>query len=243
MVAGDELVPQFALAGAAHDGAQVERAHLVKGGRRRQRRRFGVRPEDDRPGPVLPPLRRRQGDQAVLVHGQHGDPGHHVLEAAVGLEPADAPAERLRQGMARRRRLGGDQRAQQRHLPDREVAPVIAALDLAGHPGAINSFRRSASIDQGSQGERSSGAIRRCPRTRSATPEPVRDVDAVQCQGADHRIHQRREPGAAPAVGAERQASPYCRPPQQSLGEIVVKRNLGPVDEDAQPLAMVRERA
>ena len=53
----------------------------------------------------------------------------------------------------------------------------------------------------------------------------------MQRQGADHRVHQRREPGAGLAVGAERQAPPYCRPPQQSLGEIVVERNLGPVDE------------
>ena len=98
VMAGDELVPQLARAGAAHDGAQVERAHLVKRCRRRERRRFGVRPEDDGPGPVLPPLRRRQGDQAVLVHGRHGHPRHHVLEPAVGLEPADAPAELLRQG-------------------------------------------------------------------------------------------------------------------------------------------------
>ena len=157
-MAGDELVPQLARAGAAHDRAQVERANLVKGCRRRERRRFGVRPEDDGPGPVLPPLRRRQGDQAVLVHGQHGHPRHHVLEPAVGLEPADAPAELLRQGMAVQRRRAGDQRAQQRHLPRREVAPVIAALDRAGHPGAIDSFRRSASIDQGSHGERSPGA-------------------------------------------------------------------------------------
>ena len=163
-MAGDELVPQLARAGAAHDGAQVERANLVKRCRCRERRRFGVRPEDDGPGPVLPPLRRRQGDQAVLVHGQHGHPRHHVLEPAVGLEPADAPAELLRQGMAVQRRRAGDQRAQQRHLPRREVAPVIAALDRAGHPGAINSFRRSASIDQGSHGERSPACW---PRGRS----------------------------------------------------------------------------
>ena len=119
VVAGDELVPELALAGAAHDGAQVERTDLVEGRRGREQRRFGVRPEDDRPGPVLPSLRRRQGDQAVPVHGQHGDPGHHVLEAAVGLEPADAPAELLRQHMAVQRRRPGDQRAQQRHFPRR----------------------------------------------------------------------------------------------------------------------------
>ena len=34
-------------------------------------------------------------------------------------------------------RLGGDQRAQQRHFFNGEVAPVIAALDRAGHPGAV----------------------------------------------------------------------------------------------------------
>ena len=54
VMAGDELVPQFARAGAAHDGAQVERANLVKGCRRRERRRFGVRPEDDGPGAASP---------------------------------------------------------------------------------------------------------------------------------------------------------------------------------------------
>ena len=38
---------------------------------------------------------------------RHGDPGHHVLEPAVGLDPADAPAELLPQAMAVGRRLGG----------------------------------------------------------------------------------------------------------------------------------------
>ena len=141
VVAGDELVPPLALAGAADDEPQVERAGLVEGSRRRGQRRFGLRPEDDRPGPVLPPLRRRQGDEAVVVHGQHGHPGHHVLEPAVGLEPADAPAELLGQRMAVQRRRAGDQRAQQRHRSHREVASVIAALTLAGHPPAVASPR------------------------------------------------------------------------------------------------------
>ena len=35
-----------------------ERADLVEGGRRREQRRFGVRSEDDRPRPVLPPRDR-----------------------------------------------------------------------------------------------------------------------------------------------------------------------------------------
>ena len=48
------------------------------------------------PGPVLPPLRRGERDPAVPVHGEHGHPGHHVFESAVGLEPADAATELLR---------------------------------------------------------------------------------------------------------------------------------------------------
>ena len=80
VVAGDELVPPLALAVAAHDGPQAERADLIEGGRRRSLRRFGVRSEDDRRGPV---------------HGQHRHPGHHVLEPAVRFDPGDAPAERL----------------------------------------------------------------------------------------------------------------------------------------------------
>ena len=137
VVAGDELVPQLALPGAAHDGPQGERTDLVEGCRRREQRRFGVRSEDDGLGPVLPSLLRRQNDEAVAVHIEYGGPGHHVLEAAVGLEPADAPAERLRQAMAVQRRRAGNQGAQQRHLFGGEVAAVIAALDGAGHPGAV----------------------------------------------------------------------------------------------------------
>ena len=112
-----------------HDGAEVERADLVEGGRGREQRRLGVGSEDDglRRAP-LPP-RRRQLDEAVAVHGQHGDPGHHVLEPAVGLEPADAPAELDRQGPAGEPRGLGDERAQQRHFLGGEVAPVIAALN------------------------------------------------------------------------------------------------------------------
>ena len=159
VVAGDELVPQPALAGVAHDGAHLERADLVEGARRGKQRRLGLRPEGDGSGPVLRPLRRRQGDHPVLVHGEHDDPGHHVLEPAVGLEPADAPTELPGQGGAGRRRVGGDQGAQERHFFNGEVATVIAALDRAGHPGAVNLRRRSSLIDHGSQGDRSCGGF------------------------------------------------------------------------------------
>ena len=98
VVAGDELVPEPAFAGAVHDGAEVERADLVEGGRGREQRRLGVGSEDDGPGPAPLPPGRRQLDEAVAVHGEHGDAGHHVLEPAVGLEPADATAELDRQG-------------------------------------------------------------------------------------------------------------------------------------------------
>ena len=77
------------------------------------------------------PRRRRHDDEAVAaVHGHHGNSGHHVLEPAIRLKPADALAELVRQRGAVLRRGGGDQRAQQRHLPGGEVAPVVAALDL-----------------------------------------------------------------------------------------------------------------
>ena len=91
------------------------------------------------------------------MHGQHGHPGHHVLEPAIGLEPADAPAELLRQGVAVQRRRASDQRAQQRHFLGAEVAAVIAALDPAGHPAAMKVRLRSSFIDHGSHGDRSSG--------------------------------------------------------------------------------------
>ena len=159
VVAGDELVPQPALAGLAHDGSQVERADLVEGGRCGEQRRLGVRSEDNRAGWVPSPLRRWQFDEAVTMHGEHGDPGHHVLETAVGLEPADAPAELSRQGGAGRLGIGGDQGAQQRHLIGGEVAAVVAALNRAGHPGAVNSRLRSSLIDHGSQGDRSCGGF------------------------------------------------------------------------------------
>ena len=161
VVAGDELVPELALPGAAHDGAQVERADLVEGRRGREQRRFGVRPEGRSAGagsavPAAPAGRSGR----PCAWPQHGDPGHHVLEAAVGLEPADAPAELLRQHMAVQRRRPGDQRAQQRHFPGGEVATVITALDRVGHAGAMSSRLRSSLIDHGSHGDRSSGGLR-----------------------------------------------------------------------------------
>ena len=157
VVAGDELVPPLALARVARDGPQAERADLIEGGWRRERRRFGVRSEDHGPARRAWPFRRRQDDQPVLVHGQHGHPGHHVLESTVRLEPADAPAELPGQCMAVGRRRGGDQRAQQLHFCGNEVAPVVAALDVGGHPCAISSRLRSSLIDHGSHGDRSSG--------------------------------------------------------------------------------------
>lgn len=61
------------------------------------------------PGPVLLPLRWRQGDQAVLVHGENGHPSHYVLESAIGLEPADAAAKLFRERTAVQGCRRGDQ--------------------------------------------------------------------------------------------------------------------------------------
>ena len=128
VVAGDELVPEPALAGSAHDDAHIEGADLIEGPGRRDEGLFGAGSEGDRPGPVLAPLRRGERNPAVVVHGEHGHPGHHVLEPAVGFVPADAAAELLRERMAIQGRGTCDQRAQQRHLFRREVASVVAAL-------------------------------------------------------------------------------------------------------------------
>ena len=75
VVAGDELVPELPFPGVTHDGAEVERANLVEGGRRREQRGFGIRPEDDGLGAALPSPRRREHDDAVAMHGEHGDLG------------------------------------------------------------------------------------------------------------------------------------------------------------------------
>ena len=53
VAAGDELVPEPALSGLADDGAHVERADLVEGGRRGEQRRLGLRSEDEGLGPAL----------------------------------------------------------------------------------------------------------------------------------------------------------------------------------------------
>ena len=55
--------------------------------------------------------------------------------------------------------------------------------------------------------------------------------------------HQRREPRAEPAVGAERQAPSAGCPPEQPLGEIVVERHPGTAGERAEPSRLVDERA
>ena len=191
VVAGDELVPELPFPGVAHDGAEVEGANLVEGRRRGEQRRLGVRSEDDGLGPALPAPRRRQGDDAIAVHGEHGHLRHHVLEAAVGLEPADTPAELSGQGGSGRLRIGGDQGAQQRHLVSGEVATVVAALDRAGHSGVMNSRLRSSPIVQGSQGDRSSGGLR--PFSAHAVEpclQPAQDVDAVHREGAHHGVHR-----------------------------------------------------
>ena len=243
VVAGDELVPEPALLGAAGDGSELERADLVKGGGRREERRFGLLSEEDGAGSFPLPLRGWQDDEAVAVHGEHGDTRHHVLEPAVGLEPADAPAELPGQGVAVERGRPGDHPAQQSHFPGGEVAPVVAALDGLAHAGAVISRLRPASIDHGSQGDRSPGGPP--PRAHAASqPASQRPTSRpLSLRVAVTEYMRAVKAGAGLAVGAEREAPPDGRAPQQPLGEVVVERHPGPVEEDAQPLAVVEEGA
>ena len=96
----------------------------------------------------------------------------------------------------------------------REVATVVAALDRAGHRGAVGSRRRVSSIDHGSQGAVSSGGRPPLRARPQPGPEPVQAIDAVQRQDADHGVHHRGEPGAGLGVGAERQSPSDRRPAQ-----------------------------
>ena len=65
VVAGDELVPQPALAGAVYDGADLQRTDLVEGRRNREQGRLGVGSEDDGLWPAPLPSGWRQLDEAI----------------------------------------------------------------------------------------------------------------------------------------------------------------------------------
>ena len=107
------------------------------------------------------------------MHGQHGDPGHHVLEAAVGLEPADAPAELLRQHLAVQRRRPGDQRAQQRHFPGGEVAAVARTFhQRAIAEGRFYEERVAASLSDLVFGQVFPGLARAISAAESDVPLP-----------------------------------------------------------------------
>ena len=92
--------------------------------------RFGVRPEDDRPGPVLPSLREAVPGMASMA-----------TLAIMSLRPPSG----LNQPMRRQNSFdsiwrfngGGHAISEQRHFPGGEVAAVI--IDRAGHAGAMSS--------------------------------------------------------------------------------------------------------
>ena len=242
MIAGDELVPQLALAAVADGRPQIERGERRRGMSAADAPAARCRVRTPWPARRARPLRRRQLDQPVLVHGQHGHPGHHVLEAAVGFEPADAPAELPGQRMAVGRRVGGDQRAQQRHFLRREVAPVIPALGAARHPGAIRASLRSSLIDQGSHAERSSGgrppfsaqASSHAPSQRRTSTRLVFSVATTEYISAVNR---------APVLLSEPNESrlPMTGAPERPFRGVIVHGNQRPVDEDTQSAAVVEQ--
>ena len=196
-------------------------------------------------GRCLPPLRRRQDDHPVAVHGEHGDAGHHVLEAAIGLAPADALAELSRQGSAGGLRIGGDQGAQQRHFLGAEVAPVVSALDRAGHPGDCE--LRACAPRSSSRAARATGrpaawrpfsahAVSHASSHRRTSMPFTESVPTTE-----YMIAVNRAPSSL--SDPKRQPPSYCGRTQGSLGFVVVQGHLRLVDEDAQPLAMVEKGA
>ena len=104
MAAGDEPVPEHAVPGPAHHGADLQRLQVVETGLSREQRRFGLRPEYDRSGsgrlppgwrqfdcpvrlPPLPGIRYLASGDPVHMNGSPDDisrsplsvgaPGHH----------------------------------------------------------------------------------------------------------------------------------------------------------------------
>ena len=129
------------------------------------------------------------------MHGQHGDPRHHVLEPAVGLEPADAPAELSSTVICagQRLRIDSDQRAQQRYFPGGEVAAVIAALDPR-RSCCRHEVRacapRSSTMAATATGRPAAGRSFFAHASSHAV-QPAQDVYAVQGERADDRVHHR----------------------------------------------------
>ena len=79
----------------------------------------------------------------------HRNPGHHVHDSPVGLEPANSPLEVPRQGMAIKLWVGSDEGAQKPALHCSEVAPALPALYVDRHPGAIRARLGPSLIDHG----------------------------------------------------------------------------------------------
>ena len=71
VIVSDELVPPLALSSLADDGLKAERADVIEDRKRGNERRFRILNEGDRAGSLPIPLRRRQCNQDVAVHGQH----------------------------------------------------------------------------------------------------------------------------------------------------------------------------
>jgi len=89
-------------------------------------------------------------------------------------------------------------------------------------------------------GGRASAVLRAGVKPR---PEPAQDVETVPRDRAEDRVHDRRHQGARLAVGAEAELPPDGRAPDGPFRDVVVHGDLGMVDEHAQPLAVVQQRA
>jgi hypothetical protein len=87
-------------------------------------------------GPIVglarsgPPC-RRQGEQAVGLHAQHGHPAGHVLQLAIGLAPVEELAHLTRELCAAGAGRGLDQAADRLQFVGGKVTPAIALHELS----------------------------------------------------------------------------------------------------------------
>ncbi len=106
-------------------------------------------------------LRRRQRDQPLAVHAQQGNPAGHVLEAAVGLAPAELGADGAGDGLAR-----GQDAAELADAVQFAVGEVPPAVDGGHHEHlhgrGAEAARGATGRGQGSRrlGARGTGRLR-----------------------------------------------------------------------------------
>lgn len=112
--------------------------------------------------------RRRQLNESILLHAQHGHPAGHVFQAPIRFEPVYGltdPTRKFRTGTTGVLR---DERPHQVQFFFAEIATTVTFQEVSGEGvglfgacfrGCFNSQRRASSIAQGIKGVKSVGGL------------------------------------------------------------------------------------